>query len=442
MSKRELIRAEEVENKIIQSSLVRSAGIYTFSNIVNASIPFLLLPILTRYLSPSDYGILTMFQTLAGIITPFIGLGLQGSISRKFYDRENIDFPRYFGNCILVLIASIIVISLVYLFFNKPIAGTFLIPAVWVWLSLIIVSGQFLISVFLIILQLQAKALLYGIYQVSQTAVSVALSIWFVVFMGMSWKGSIMGQVIAISIFGFASTLYLWKSGWIKFSPEYSYLLHAVKFGVFLIPHSLGAIIFGYTDRFFVAKLIGISDAGLYAVGYQVGMIIALLQNSFNQAWVPWLYERLSNGKKDAKIKIVRLIYFYDVIILVLAIGLSLIAPWFLNIFIGKDFGGAKEYVFWIALGYAFNGMYKMVAAFIFYEEKTYILSLITVLIAIINIFLNYLLIQVNGTVGAAIATAITFLLSFILTWTASKKVYKMPWLQGLGIRRRYLSGN
>ncbi|NLK71578.1 MAG: flippase, partial [Clostridiales bacterium] len=83
----------------------------------------------------------------------------------------------------------------------------------------------------------------------------------------------------------------------------------------------------------------------------------------------------------------------------------------------------------WIALSYAFDGMYKMVVNYIFYAQKTYILAWITFLAAGINIILNYLLIKINGAIGAAQATTATFALQFLLTWFLSSRVYKMPWI-------------
>ncbi|EIQ9127591.1 polysaccharide biosynthesis protein, partial [Escherichia coli] len=45
-------------------SLLKISSIYLFSNILNALIPFLLLPILTHNLTPNEYGQVAMFQTL------------------------------------------------------------------------------------------------------------------------------------------------------------------------------------------------------------------------------------------------------------------------------------------------------------------------------------------------------------------------------------------
>ena len=62
-----------------------------------------------------------------------------------------------------------------------------------------------------------------------------------------------------------------------------------------------------------------------------------------------------------------------------------------------------------------FQSLYFLIANFIFYLKKTTYLAIITCSCAIINIILNYILIQMNGVVGVALATLITWGLFLII---------------------------
>lgn len=61
---------------------------YLVSNILNAIIPFALLPVLTRYLSPEEYGEVAMFQTLLGAMTAFVGLSMAGAAAAYLIKRS------------------------------------------------------------------------------------------------------------------------------------------------------------------------------------------------------------------------------------------------------------------------------------------------------------------------------------------------------------------
>jgi O-antigen/teichoic acid export membrane protein len=264
---------------------------------------------------------------------------------------------------------------------------------------------------------------------------NVGLTLWLVVGCGMAWMGRIEAHLFTMIVFGCFGLYLLYRSGWLKFTFSKEYIRNALNFGVPLIPHALGGAIMTMTDRFFITNMVGIGETGIYSVGYQIGMIIGLIENSFNQAYVPWLYNKLKENDTKMKMFIVKITYIYFILMIFLVITLALIAPCLLRYFVGDKFSGASVYVFWIALGYAFNGMYKMVVNYIFYVEKTYILAWITLFCCLSNVGLNYILIKLNGPVGAAQAAALTFLLSFIVTWVLSNRVYKMPWLnRGIGM--------
>lgn len=83
---------------VTSSNLVRSSGVYTISSFINSALPLILLPILTRKLSPADYGLVAMFQLVVSLVYPFIGMNLEGSISRKYFDKDATDFPSFIGS--------------------------------------------------------------------------------------------------------------------------------------------------------------------------------------------------------------------------------------------------------------------------------------------------------------------------------------------------------
>jgi O-antigen/teichoic acid export membrane protein len=274
----------------------------------------------------------------------------------------------------------------------------------------------------------EKKSLPYSLFQILRTILNVSLSLFFVVTLGWGWQGRVWGIIIASITFGILSIFVLYKRKYIKLAFNKKYIKDALFIGIPLIPHTLGGWIMTSIDRVFINVMVNVAATGLYSVGYQVGMIIGLLADSFSLAWSPFLYEKLNENNYSAKVKIVKITYIYGGILIVLALILSFIAPYFLKFFVSENFYFAYKYVLWIALGYAFRGMYSMVVCYIFYVKKTYILAWVTFFSAGVNIVLNYFFIKANGAIGAAQATTITFFVQFIMVWILSARVYKMPW--------------
>lgn len=415
-------------NKIMKTSLFQNTGIYTITSVINSAIPFFLLPILTRYLTPEDYGRVTMFSLLISLVAPFIGLSVNGSITRQYFNREKTDMWSYVFNCIIILVTSTLVVAIVFFLISESIAKLVFFPARFLWTILVFSSSQFIVTIILSLWQVQQKAFSYGIFNNIKSLLDAILSILFVVTMGLGWKGRIYGQLGTMVVFSIIAMIILIKNSWIKVSFNKKYIYNALMFGVPLIPHALSFSIIEMIDRFFITKIVGLEATGIYSVGYQIGSVINILTISFNNAYVPWLYERLKQNNYSTKIKIVKFTYIYFLGIILIALVLGIASPYFLRFFLGESFKESSAFVIWIAMGYAFNGMYLMVVNYIFYAQKTKYLAMITFGTALINIVLSYLLIKAFGALGAAQATTIVFAIKFVLVWLYSAKVQKMPW--------------
>jgi len=414
--------------RFFNTSLFRSAGIYTLTQAINSAIPFLLMPILTRYLTPTDYGIVAMFGVLLSFVAPFTGLSIQGAIARQYYDRDEVDMPCYVTNCLLILLSSTVIVGVIFYLLAEPISRLSSFPMQWLWAVIIVSAAQFMNQVNLTLWQVQVKPIPYGIYQITQTIVNLGFTLWFVVGLGMNWQGRVQAQVIAFGAFAIFSLFLLFRNGWIRLQVNKNYIKNALYFGVPLIPHALSGTINTMVDRIMITSMVSVAYTGLYSVGFQIGMIIGILEDSFNRAYVPWLYERLKRDQYSEKIMIVKLTYVYFVGIICLALALGTIAPWFLSFFVGPQFAGSGQFVLWIALGFAFDGMYKMVVNYIFYAEKTYILAWVTFTTAAISIGVNYFFIKLFGAVGAAYTYSIMGFVTFLAVWILSNRVYPMPW--------------
>jgi O-antigen/teichoic acid export membrane protein len=68
--------------------LLKTFSLYTFVGFLNAGIGFLVLPLLTHYLSPADYGIISLLNTYVQILIPVIGLSTSSFISVEYYNKE------------------------------------------------------------------------------------------------------------------------------------------------------------------------------------------------------------------------------------------------------------------------------------------------------------------------------------------------------------------
>ncbi len=414
--------------KLYHSPLLRASSIYTISSIINSAIPFLLLPILTTNLTPKDYGIVAMFQLVVSAVYPLIGMNLEGAIARKYYDRNNGDFPAYIGTCVILSLISTFVVAILFSIFFLKIQNFTQIPPFWLKFVIIVAFCQFVNTIILTVFQVKVKPIKYGAFQISRSLIEVSLTLVFVVVLSENYTGRLESQIISNILFATIAFIILYSLKSIRFKISKNDISHALKFGLPLIPHAIGGMLFTGIDRYMLTTLVGLEQTGNYTVAYQIGAVVSLFTASFNNAWVPWLFENLNKDDINIKKKIVKFTYLYFIVISVGALLLVQIFPMITSIFVGKAFNSIDTYSSYIVLGFVFQGMYFMVTNYINYTKKTYLLAIITISVSLIKIPLTYFLIIWLGASGASVSWAITFFIFFIFTWALSAKVYKMPW--------------
>jgi len=412
-------------------NLIKKVSIYTSANILVKAIPFFLLPVLTRYLSPSDYGLIAIFQIILAFMIVFIGLNSNGAIMVNFFKLDKQKLRIYIGNVFLVILTDVILVFALLYIFRTPFSYFLKFPRLWLSIGVLVALGEIIFSFVLVLWQAEQKALSFGLSNLAKVVTNTGLSLLFIVVLGLGWQGRLLGISFTSSIFALIGIFILYKRKYIKISLDKKYVKDILLFGIPLIPHALGGWIITSIGRIFINSMIGLASTGIYTVGYQVGMIIGLLATSFNTAWTPFLFKKLQENNYSTKIKIVRYTYLYCISLIGLALFLGFIAPTLLIFLVGKSFYGASQYVKWIAMGFAFEGIYLIVGNYIFYVKKTYLLSLVTISCGLLNIGLNYFLIKLNGALGAAQATFLTYVIFCLGTWFLSNRVYKMPWRLG-----------
>lgn len=416
--------------KKLKEKLFRGFAIYLGSSVVNKAIPFLLLPILTRYLSTEEYGILAIYQVMISFGMPIVGMNMQNNITRNFFSKSKEFVARMVFNLFLVLTVSSSIFLLVISGYLLVGGTQFSIPERWLYVLPLIAFTNMVNSFNLTILRNRKRAAEFGVFQISRTIIDLSITILLIVVYTYGWEGRAMGILVGSFLISISSVYRIWQSGYLLFEIDKTQIREILRISIPLIPHALGTVIITLGDRIFIDQMVSTSAVGIYTVGYQFGMIMTLVVTSFNKTWSPWMYELLSEEKEENKVTIVKATYLVSGCFIALALIVTGISYYLLPLMTAEEYHSGFVYVIWIAMGYAFNGMYTLVFPYGVHVGKTSYLGVTTFLAAIVNLIANYYLINMNGALGAAQATLISYVIMFISVWWYSNKLYPMPWFR------------
>ena len=411
------------------SPIAGRAAWFLASNVTNAGISFLTMIFLARILSPIEYGVLAIFFTFNTVLTSLMTMSLDGSVSVAYFKRTTEELRLHVSSSIAIIAIIFIGSTLLVTFFAIHLASWFHLTIKWLLLGLACAAAQAIINIKLSLWMVKGAAIRYAIFQIAQSVMLACLTFAMIFDLAMNWESRAWALVITTFLFFCGSVFMMVKDGECSRSISISEMRLALRFGVPLIPHTCGALLFTSADRFVVNGVLGPATTGLYQLAAQIGSIVMVGTDSINKAFSPWLYRHLSSATDTTRRFIVKLTYLYFFAAITVS-ALFFIVPWNIaSFFGGESYSEAGVLVPFFILGHCIGGMYFMVVNYIFYTGRTGLLSAATMISGVIGLAAIFGLVGHVGVIGAGIAFVISKAVHFLFTWLISARVFPMPWL-------------
>lgn len=408
--------------------LLRASIIYLFSSLTGKSVPFLLLPVLTAYLTPSEFGLVALFQLATQFTVAFAGLSLNINIPRQFFNSNRDEMAALIFNLYVVLFISSSLYAVIILALLLFLPTALSLPKFWVLILPIIGFMSMSILFNSTLLRTREKPISFMGFEVGQALTVAILSIGLVVGLNIGWVGHAGALAASTIVFGVIALISIVNQGYWYAKISRHHIKSILGISVPLLPHALAGVIISVSDRIFIERLVGVEAVGLYSVGYYFGMVIMLFTDAFIKAWNPWFFKKMASSNVSDKKAIVRYSYLYMV---ALFIGVATYIVISLAIFpyiVSTEFTPASEYIPWVCIGYGVFGIYQLFFPYFVFLKRTSYVAKATVCAAIINLIGNYYLIREFGPVGAAYSTILAFGVSSIIVAYGAVKLTPMPW--------------
>lgn len=411
---------EEIMEK--KNSRVIKAGIgYTVGNYMLKGLSFLTVPVFSRLLSTSEYGIFNTYLAYQTILFLLIGLALHTSLKNARY-KYGENFARYNSNCILLALVSLLIWLLL---------GNLLYPLYGTWLgfSRVIVNlllldsfGTALIQFFNVYVGLDYQYTAFLKISAFNALANLGLSVFFIltVFRSDRAIGRILGNALPVILIAVVIIWYFWRQA--KPVPDKEYVRYAVSYSLPLIPHGISQVILSQFDRIMIQNMIGSAQAGIYSFGYTIFSIINVTANSLDNVWGPWFYEKMAAERYD-DIRKAGSKYAFGMMVFSGMVMLG--TPELVKLLGAKEYWDAMYSVIPIVVGGYFMFLYTFPSCVEYYYEKTKYIALGTGMAAGINIILNFLFIRKFGYLAAAYTTLVTYLLYFVFHYIIAWRVQK-----------------
>lgn len=393
---------------------------YFIAQLVTTGLTFLSIPIFTRLFTQEDYGIVAVYNSYLAIVIIILSANSAAAVSRYYFE-EKLDFDEFLGS---VLVFTGIIFSLntlLFLIFYEQIASIMKMPDVLPFL--LIFSSLFTIisTVYFQLIQAQKKS--------SESAIISSLKgifslVFAIILVFLLQENRFLGRIWAYLIISFLFSLFfLYKIlSHSKITLKKKHIWYVLTYAIPLIPYALSSTILAFFDRIMINDIYDAAAAGVYSLGYNIALLLALAISATQTASNPYFFEFLN---KKQYLRLDLLIKRLFSIITILALVLILFAEELVGIIADAKFQEGFKVIPIIVLGYIFFGMFTIYGRYIGYAKKTIYSSINMTLSGAFNLVLNAILIPRYGYIAAAYTTVASYFLLFLLTWLCSKFILK-----------------
>lgn len=411
--------------------LATNSGIYLTGDAVAQGFALLLFPLYTRYLTPTDYGILAVTQTVTIVLTIALGLALSGAVTRLHFEAETEEERRRLYGTVLIFLLVVPAAIAGALHVVGKLGGLDLFGAAPYTPYLQYAVGTAYLSIFL-----QVPVAIYQARQEARKVMALTIlngtglagaTITLVVLLEQGVLGALRGTLIAAGITALvAIVLTARMSSW---TLSRRWLSAAFDYSLPLVPHLLGTWVLYLSDRLVLERFVSASDLGLYSLGASIGTAAHFLVTAAGRAFAPAIILALKDPEQRHQVP--RLGTYWLLGIAGACTALALLLTDAIRLLAPAEFHESTKVVAWIVFGYLAFGIYSVSAQGTYFSMRTRLVPVVTLLAGGLNVGLNFALIPSMGILGAAVATVVSFAALALMQGTLSRRLYPIEWEYG-----------
>ncbi len=413
----------------MNSKLFKNIIIFVFGTIFNKGMNFFILPILTYYLTKEDYGMIGLITSVVTISAIYIGFFPSTFIMVKYSKFGKEKMAKYVSNILIIMLITFLIVCGVLYLFKDYIFTSYQDSGYLVIYIAFLCFFQVFWQQLSTIIQIEKDAIKYVLLQFMQTIAIIGLMLLLITQFSWGWKGKFFAELFIFFLSTLYAIYYLYKNRYFEINFDMSKIRELVKFLFPLSFYVVGLYIMGTVDKIFLANLISLEAAGIYAIAITMSIIINMVFDAILKAWEPYLFEFLNSNSYSDKIQAVKGIYLFSLFVIVFMLFYMIIVPYLFHFMIDEKFNEALLYLPILIIAYSFEGLRKPVTELLNHLDRVKTIGTITFLAAILNVVLNIYLIPIYGIYGAAYATAISFGVLYLITLFYALKHCHLPWL-------------
>jgi O-antigen/teichoic acid export membrane protein len=412
-------------------TFLKHAGVYALGDLLVNAGGVILLPLYTRFLSKTEFGIQEVLNRTAEVLAIcLVARGMaQGVMALYRQSETESQRQRVVGAAVLLGLAATVIGSALLLLLASPLCSALQVESVFLlWAAGLVALLDGVGIVVQTANQARFESGVYVVVSFAQFFVKVLLCIWFVAGLGWGLFGVFLPSLIRSVFFALLLVGREWRIGmaW----PDRQTVRKLLAFALPFVPMGVCFFVLNSADRFFILRSDSAADVGVYGLGYQLAMLVGLFSMTpLYRVWSARMHDVAR--QPDAPAVFGQMTTYLLGAYTFLGLGLCLLADEVIVVFAGRAFSGAVLIVPPVVLAYLFQSAGVLFDAGFYVRRQTQNKLWIAVASTLFMLLLYASLIPSLGLMGAAMATLFGFMFHAALTCYIAQTVFPVRYEWG-----------
>ncbi len=411
--------------------VLRKFSIYAVFSIIEKSIPYLTLTILSLYLSKDDIGVLANIEIFLQLAFLLSLVNIDRSITLEYFKphQNNTSFGQYHGSGLTLTIFFNIFVAITCILFKQYLSELIGISPNYMLLMALIPLGRCFYFLAQNMSLIKKKALQYGIVSIIFALSNSCCILYYIILEKNNIVGVVKGYFLGSIITLIVSLVLLNKFRLLRMSLDSKLFREIMIIALPLVPLRLMHIVLNGSDRLFISHYVSLEELGIYYIAYMIGSIVYLFNTLFAKTWTPYLFEFLNQNSEESHKNISRFSVLYIGFMFIIVLLVNIFGFLYFKYILPEEYQQGSRYIPIISSAYLVFSFYQLYSLILLYNKKVKIFTSIAALSISVNLIMNILLIPTIGVVGAAYSTLLSFIALSSICYLYARKYYKYQWI-------------
>lgn len=398
--------AEKQENR--NQQLIKGTIIYAIGNFGSKFLSFLIAPLYTYYINPTQMGQYDLLNTTIGLLTPFLTLQI-GEATYKWIITNRIKSQEYMSVAYQLILATSFLATVIIVIVNQfvpiPFCGYFIV---------LLVIGRFADQMQRVLRALGRQKLFAGL-GIINTLVFLVVNVVQICILNRGVEAILTSSIVAnaVVILIVAITEPRVLPGGFLFKKNFQLLSQMIKFSVPLVPNVMNWWVISSSDRYIVNFFLGTAANGILSMSHKFPTLLQLINSMFYNSLQDLALGDKHTLKEDTYYSNVFEMYY----LFLFGLLLPLIPATRIVIegLMSEAYHSAALYTSWMYIGVAFQGLSSFLGIGYLKNNNTKGASKTSIHAAIVNALSHIALVKLVGLHAAGISTLLGFaMMTFI----------------------------